>query len=41
MMKLDGLAAFVATVDETSISAASRRLGLAKSVVSERLAELG
>lgn len=39
-MKLDGLAAFVATVDETSISAASRRLGLAKSVVSERLAEL-
>ncbi|RQW41369.1 LysR family transcriptional regulator [Novosphingobium sp. LASN5T] len=40
MMKLDGLAAFVATVDETSISAASRRLGLAKSVVSERLAEL-
>ncbi len=40
MMKLDGIAAFVATVDETSISAASRRLGLAKSVVSERLAEL-
>ncbi|NKJ42229.1 LysR family transcriptional regulator [Novosphingobium sp. SG720] len=40
MMKVDGIAAFVATVDETSISAASRRLGLAKSVVSERLAEL-
>jgi DNA-binding transcriptional LysR family regulator len=40
MMKLDGIAAFVAAVDETSISAASRRLGLAKSVVSERLAEL-
>ncbi|CDO34084.1 MULTISPECIES: LysR family transcriptional regulator [Novosphingobium] len=40
MMKLDGIAAFVATVDEGSISAASRRLGLAKSVVSERLAEM-
>lgn len=40
MMKLDGIAAFVAAVDEGSISAASRRLGLAKSVVSERLAEL-
>lgn len=40
MMKLDGIAAFVATVDENSISGASRRLGLAKSVVSERLGEL-
>lgn len=40
MMKLDGIAAFVATVDEGSISAASRRLGHAKSVVSERLAEM-
>lgn len=40
MMKLDGIAAFIATVEETSISAASRRLNLAKSVVSERLAEL-
>ena len=40
MMKLDGIAAFLATIEETSISAASRRLGLAKSVVSERLAEL-
>lgn len=40
MMKLDGIAAFTATVDETSISAAARRLGLAKSVVSERLSEL-
>lgn len=40
MMKLDGVAAFVAAVEEASISAASRRLGLAKSVVSERLAEL-
>lgn len=40
MMKIDGIAAFVATVDEGSISAASRRLGHAKSVVSERLAEI-
>ncbi|PJG46316.1 LysR family transcriptional regulator [Sphingobium sp. LB126] len=40
MMKLDGVAAFFATVEAGSISAASRRLGLAKSVVSERLAEL-
>lgn len=40
MMKLDGVVAFVATAEAGSISAASRRLGLAKSVVSERLAEL-
>lgn len=40
MMKLDGVSAFVATIEAGSISAASRRLGLAKSVVSERLAEL-
>jgi len=40
MMKLAGIAAFVATAEAGSISAASRRLGLAKSVVSERLAEL-
>jgi DNA-binding transcriptional LysR family regulator len=40
MMKFDGIAAFVATAEAGSISAASRRLGLAKSVVSERLAEL-
>lgn len=40
MMKLEGIAAFVATVDEGSISAASRRLGHAKSVVSDRLAEI-
>lgn len=39
-MKLDSVAAFVATADEGSISAAARRLGLAKSVASERLAEL-
>lgn len=40
MMKLDGISAFAATAEAGSISAASRRLGLAKSVVSERLAEL-
>ena len=40
MMKLDGIAAFAATADAGSISAAARRLGLAKSVVSERLSEL-
>lgn len=40
MMKFDGIVAFVVTADTGSISAASRRLGLAKSVVSERLAEL-
>ena len=39
-MKLDGIAAFVAIAAAGSISAAARRLGLAKSVVSERLAEL-
>lgn len=40
MMKLDGIAAFVATAEAGSISAAARRLGVAKSVMSERLAEL-
>ena len=40
MFKMDGLAAFVASVETGSISAAARRLGLAKSVVSERLAEI-
>ncbi|WP_230291632.1 LysR family transcriptional regulator [Croceicoccus sp. Ery5] len=40
MMKFDGIVAFVATAETGSISAASRRLGLAKSVVSNRLAEL-
>ena len=39
-MKLDGIAAFVAVADAGSISEEARRLGLAKSVVSERLAEL-
>ncbi|MEE4454659.1 LysR family transcriptional regulator [Novosphingobium resinovorum] len=40
MMKLDGVVAFVMTVEAGSISRAAQRLGLAKSVVSERLAEL-
>ena len=39
-MKLDGIAAFVAIAERGSISAAARQLRLAKSVVSERLAEL-
>jgi DNA-binding transcriptional LysR family regulator len=39
-LKLDGIAAFVATAEAGSISAASRRLDLAKSVISERLAEI-
>jgi DNA-binding transcriptional LysR family regulator len=40
MMKFDGIAAFVTVVEAGSITAAARRLGVAKSVVSERLAEL-
>jgi len=40
MMKFDGLAVFVAVAEAGSITAAARRLGVAKSVVSERLAEL-
>ncbi|MFX8910681.1 LysR family transcriptional regulator, partial [Acinetobacter baumannii] len=39
-MKLDGIAAFVAVAEAGSISEAARRLHLAKSVVSGRLAEL-
>lgn len=39
-MKLDGVAAFVAVAEAGSISEAARRMGSAKSVVSERLAEL-
>jgi DNA-binding transcriptional LysR family regulator len=39
-MKIEGLEAFVAAVETGSISAAARKLRLAKSVVSERLAEL-
>ncbi|MBV9116441.1 MAG: LysR family transcriptional regulator [Acetobacteraceae bacterium] len=40
MVKLDGIAAFVAVAEAGSISEAARRLCLAKSVVSERLAGL-
>jgi DNA-binding transcriptional LysR family regulator len=40
MMKLEGLAAFTAVADAGSISEAARRLGVPKSVVSERLVEL-
>lgn len=40
MMKLDGIATFVAVAEAGSISEAARRLRLSKSVVSERLAEL-
>ena len=40
MLKLDGIASFVAVAEAGSISEAARRLRLAKSVVSERLAEL-
>jgi DNA-binding transcriptional LysR family regulator len=40
MLKLDSISAFVAVADALSITEAARRLGLAKSVVSERLIEL-
>ena len=40
MMKMDGVAAFVCVAETGSITAAAQRLGLAKSVVSERLSEL-
>src|SRR3954471_21475474 len=40
MMKLDGIVAFVAVADGGSISEGARRLGLSKSVISERLVEL-
>ena len=40
MMKLEGIASFLAINDAGSISEAARRLRLSKSVVSERLAEL-
>lgn len=40
MLKLDGIASFVAVAESGSISEAARRLNLSKSVVSERLAEI-
>jgi DNA-binding transcriptional LysR family regulator len=40
MMKFEGIAAFVAVAEAGSVSEAARRLGLPKSVVSERLVEL-
>ena len=40
MLKLDGMATFVAVAEAGSLSEAARRLRLSKSVVSERLAEL-
>jgi DNA-binding transcriptional LysR family regulator len=40
MLKLDGIASFVAVAESGSISEAARRQRLSKSVVSERLAEL-
>src|SRR5215470_6258478 len=40
MLKLDSVAAFIAVADTGSISEAARRIGVSKSVVSERLSEL-
>jgi DNA-binding transcriptional LysR family regulator len=40
MMKLDGVATFVAVAAAGSMSEAARRLGVSRSMVSERLAEL-
>ena len=40
MLKLDGIAGFVAIAEAGSISGAARRLHLSKSVLSERLSEL-
>lgn len=40
MMKIEGIAAFVAVAEAGSISEAARRLRLSKSVISERVAEL-
>jgi DNA-binding transcriptional LysR family regulator len=40
MVKLPGIGAFLAVIDNGSISAAARQLGISKSVVSERLGEL-
>ncbi|MGO4438629.1 LysR family transcriptional regulator [Rhizobium sp. RAF56] len=40
MLKIEGIAAFVAVAEAGSVSEAARRLRLSKSVVSERLAEV-
>jgi len=40
MLKLESVAAFVSIVDTGSIAGAARRLGISRSVVSERLTEL-
>jgi DNA-binding transcriptional LysR family regulator len=40
MLKLESIAAFVSIAESGSITSAARRLGLSKSVISERLAEL-
>src|SRR5258708_31539858 len=40
MLKLDGLAALVAVAEAGSITEAARRMGISKSVLSERLADL-
>jgi DNA-binding transcriptional LysR family regulator len=40
MLKLEGMASFVAVAESGSISEAARRLHLSKSIVSERLAEV-
>jgi len=40
MIKLDGMAAFAAVVEAGSITEAARRIGISKSVLSERLTEL-
>ncbi|WP_201841178.1 LysR family transcriptional regulator [Microvirga zambiensis] len=40
MIRIEGIAAFVAAVEGGSLSEAARRLRLSKSVISERLAEL-
>jgi len=40
MLKLEGVATFVAVAEGGSISEAARRIGVSKSVVSERLADL-
>lgn len=40
MFKLDGISAFISIIDAGSVSAGATRLGVAKSVASDRLAEL-